>query len=330
MKVLVTGASGFLGGHVAERLSARGDSVRALVRSTSSRAHLQTLPNVELFEGAVEDADRMKEAVDGVEAIVHTAGLVKARSTDEFFATNVGGTSNLVQAARGGRGKGSPVKRFVFVSSLTACGPSPDGRPVPRDQEAPNNAYGRSKLSAEKVVLSVKDEVRSVILRPGAIYGPRDGEILDVFKSIQRGLLPLVGTGEAKGSWIYATDCADACVCAIDADVPSGSTFFVDDGNAAIDQKELCADAERALGRRALIRGSIPVPVLMAIARGVEIFGRVTNRAVMLTPEKANMLLQHWVCSSEETRTALGWQPQVGWQEGLDRTVKWYRENGWL
>jgi nucleoside-diphosphate-sugar epimerase len=330
MKVLVTGASGFLGGHVAERLSARGDSVRALVRSTSNRAHLQTLSNVELFEGAVEDADGMKEAVDGVEAVVHTAGLVKARSTDEFFATNVGGTSNLVQAARGGRGKGSLVKRFVFVSSLTACGPSPDGRPVARDQEAPNNAYGRSKLSAEKVVLSVKDEVRSVILRPGAIYGPRDGEILDVFKSIQRGLLPLVGTGEAKGSWVYATDCADACIRAIDADVPSGSTFFVDDGNAAIDQKELCADAERALGRRALIRGSIPVPVLMAIARGVEIFGRVTNRAVMLTPEKANMLLQHWVCSSEETRAALGWAPQVGWQEGLDRTVKWYRENGWL
>jgi len=330
MKVLVTGASGFLGGHVAERLSARGDSVRALVRSTSNRAHLQTLPLVELFEGAVEDADRMKEAVDGVDAIVHTAGLVKARSTDEFFATNVGGTSNLVQAARGGRGKGSPVKRFVFVSSLTACGPSPDGRPVPRDQEAPNNAYGRSKLSAEKVVLSVKDEVRSVILRPGAIYGPRDGEILDMFKSIQRGLLPLVGTGEAKGSWVYATDCADACARAIDADVPSGSAFFVDDGEAPIDQKQLCADAERALGRRALLRGSIPVPLLMAIARGVEIFGRVTNRAVMLTPEKASMLLQHWVCSSEETRSALGWQPQVRWHEGLDRTVKWYRENGWL
>jgi 2-alkyl-3-oxoalkanoate reductase len=330
MKVLVTGASGFLGGHVADRLTARGDSVRAMVRSTSNRKHLETLPNLEFFEGAIEDADRVKEAVDGVEAIVHTAGLVKARSTDEFFATNVGGTSNLVQAARGGRGRGSPVKRFVFISSLTACGPSPDGRPVARDQEAPNNAYGRSKLSAEKVVLSAKDEVRSVILRPGAIYGPRDGEILDVFKSIQRGLLPLMGTGEAKGSWIYATDCADACLRAIDADVPSGSTFFVDDGEAAIDQKQLCADAERALGRRALLRGSIPVPLVMAIARGVEIFGRVTNRAVMLTPEKANMLLQHWVCSSEETRSALGWQPQVRWQEGLDRTVKWYRENGWL
>jgi nucleoside-diphosphate-sugar epimerase len=330
MKVLVTGASGFLGGHVAERLTKRGDSVRALVRSTSSRAHLEKLPNLEFFEAAIEDADRIKEAVEGVDAIVHTAGLVKARSTDEFFATNVGGTSNLVQAARGGRGKAAPIKRFVFVSSLTACGPSPDGRPVPRDQEVPDNAYGRSKLSAEKVVLSVKDEVPSVILRPGAIYGPRDAEILDVFKSIQRGLLPLVGTGEAKGVWIYATDCAEACVRAIDADVPSGSAYFVDDGHGAIDQKQLCADAERALGRKAFIRRSIPVPMLMAIARGVEVFGRVTNRAVMLNTEKANMLLKHWVCSSEETRSALAWEPQVPWAEGLDRTVKWYRENGWL
>jgi nucleoside-diphosphate-sugar epimerase len=291
---------------------------------------LEKLPNLEFFEGSIDDADRVREAVEGVEAIVHTAGLVKARSTDEFFATNVGGTSNLVQAARGGRGKGSPIKRFVYVSSLTACGPSLDGRPVPSDQEAPNNAYGRSKLAAEKVVLSAKNEVPSVILRPGAIYGPRDGEILDLFKTIQRGLLPLVGTGEAKGVWIYATDCADACVRAIDTDVPSGSAYFVDDGHGAIDQKQVFADAERALGRKALLRGSIPVPVLMAIARGVEMFGRVTNRAVMLTPEKAEMLLQHWVCSSEETRSALGWEPQVAWHEGLDRTVKWYRENGWL
>ena len=119
MKVLVTGASGFLGSHVAELLSKRGDTVRALVRSTSNRKHLQTLPNVELFEGGIEEVERVREAVDGVDAIVHAAGLVKARNTDEFFAVNVGGTSNLVQAARtGSRGRSSTVKRFVYVLSL--------------------------------------------------------------------------------------------------------------------------------------------------------------------------------------------------------------------
>jgi len=325
MKVLVTGASGFLGGHVAELLSRRGDHVRALVRKTSNRRHLEGLANVELFDGSVEQVDWVRDAVDGVDAIVHAAGLIKARNTDEFFAINVGGTANLVEAARG-----RPLKRFVFVSSLEACGPSADGDPVPADQENPVTAYGRSKLAAEKVVLSAKDDVPVVILRPGAIYGPRDGEIFEAFKAIKRGLLPLVAGGEAKGVWIYATDCAQACICAIDANVPSGRTYFVDDGCGPIAQREMLADAERALGTHAVLRKSLPVPLLMAVARGLEAFGRVANRPVMLTREKANMLLQHWVCSSEVTRRELGWEPTVPWSEGVGRAVKWYRENGWL
>ena len=171
MKVLVTGASGLLGSHVAELLSARGTQVRALVRKTSNRRHLETLRNVELFEGSVEQGDRVREAIDGVDAVVHAAGLVKARNTDEFFAINVGGTSNLIDAARR---RGRPLDRFVYVSSLEACGPSADGTPVPADQESPVTSYGRSKLAAEKVVLSAKNEMPVVILRPGAIYGPRD------------------------------------------------------------------------------------------------------------------------------------------------------------
>ena len=325
MRVLVTGASGFLGGHVVELLSKRGDRVRAMVRRTSNRKHLQTLANVEFFEGSVEQVERVNEAIDGVDAVVHVAGLIKARNSDEYFAVNVGGTSNLVEAARR-----RPLKRFVLVSSLEACGPSADGKPVPADQENPVTAYGRSKLAAEKVVLSAKDDMPVVILRPGAIYGPRDGEILEAFKSIKRGLLPLVADGDAKGMWIYATDCAEVCLRAIDAEVPSGKAYFVDDGCGPIAQRQMLADAERALGKRALVRASLPVPFLMTVARGVEAFGRMANRPVMLTREKANMLLQHWVCSSEDTRRELGWEPKVPWPEGVGLAVEWYRQNGWL
>jgi nucleoside-diphosphate-sugar epimerase len=325
MRVLVTGATGFLGGHVAELLSARGDRVRALVRKTSNRKHLEKLANVELVEGSVEHMDRVRAAVDGVDAVVHCAGVVKARGVDEFFAVNVGGTSNLVEATRR-----LGLKRFVHVSSLEACGPSADGAPVDAAQENPVTAYGRSKLAAEKVVLSAKDDMSVVILRPGAIYGPRDGEILEAFRAIQRGLLPIVDGGGAKGVWIYATDCARACIRAIEADVPSGRLYFVDDGCGPIDQRQMLTDAERALGKRALVRASLPVPVLMAVARGVEALGRVTNRPVMLTREKANMLLQHWVCSSDATRRELGWQPEVPWDQGVHLAVRWYRDNGWL
>jgi nucleoside-diphosphate-sugar epimerase len=298
-----------------------------MVRKTSNRKVLEGLANVELFEGTVERADRVREAVEGVDAIVHCAGIVKARSADEFFSVNVGGTSNLVEAARKLGGK---LKRFVHVSSLEACGPSPDGKPVPADQENPVTAYGRSKLASEKVVLSARDDIPVVLLRPGAIYGPRDGEILEAFKSIQRGLLPLVDGGAARGVWIYATDCAEACIRAIDADVPSGRIYFVDDGCGPLAQKEMLADAERALGTKAFVRASLPVPVLMTVARGVEVFGRLANRPVMLTREKATMLLLDWVCSSEETRRDLGWAPKVPWGEGVLRAVAWYRENGWL
>ncbi|MBV9947122.1 MAG: NAD-dependent epimerase/dehydratase family protein [Myxococcales bacterium] len=327
MKVLVTGASGFLGGHVAELLSARGDQVRALVRASSNRKHLAGLPNVELFEGTIEQPDRVREAAFGVDAVVHCAGLVKARDTDEFFAVNVGGTSNLIEAVRR-----RPLRRFVFVSSLEACGPSADGNPVPVDQENPVTAYGRSKLAAEKVVLAAKDEVPVVILRPGAIYGPRDNEIFEAFRTIRRGLLPLIDGGHAKGMWIYATDCAEACVRAIDADLPPGGarTYFVDDGCGPLTAKQMLADAERALGKKAILRANLPVPVLMTVARGLEALGRVANKPVMLTREKANMLMQDWVCSSLETRRDLGWEPKVPWSEGVHRAVGWYRDQGWL
>jgi nucleoside-diphosphate-sugar epimerase len=326
MKVLVTGASGFLGGHVAEALAARGDAVRALVRTTSNRKHLESMKGVELFEGSVEQVDRVREAVDGVDAIVHCAGIVKARGLDEFFAVNVGGTSNLVEAARR---RGKAVKRFVHVSSLEACGPSSDGAPVPLDQENPVTGYGRSKLAAEKVVLSARDDMDVVILRPAGIYGPRDVEVLDLMKSVQRGLFPVVNGGRSKGVWVYASDCADSCVRAIHADVRSGRVYFVDDGCGAIDASTMFADFERALGKKAL-RARLPMTLFMTVARGVEAYGRLTNKPVMLTREKANMLVQDWVCSSEATRQELGWQPKVPWSEGVPKAIAWYRENGWL
>ena len=327
MKVLVTGASGFLGSHVAEQLTEGGHSVRVLVRKTSNRKFLETLPNVELCEGAVDDKPSVDRAVEGVDAIVHSAGLVKARSEEEFFACNTRGTANLLDAAREHAPK---LVRFVHVSTLEACGPSLDRRPVPRDQEKPVTAYGRSKLAAEKECLARKDDVPVVILRPAAIYGPRDVEILEAFRAVRRRQYPVIGDGSMLGSYTYGPDCARACIQAITADLPSGSIFFVDDGEPLSMARAMGELLPEALGTRPMVRFGIPFPVLRLASLGVEAYGKVRGKPVMLTREKVAMLAHHWVCDSASTRDALGWKPEVSFPEGLRRTAKWYVEKGWL
>ena len=326
MQVLVTGGSGFLGSWVCELLSKReGTEVRALVRRTSNTKHLKTLSNVTLAEGSVEDARSVDDAAKGVDAIIHCAGLVKAKNEDELVRVNVEGTKNLVRSA-----KEHGAKRFVQVSSLEAAGPSRDGTPVAVDQERPVTAYGRSKLAGEKAALEAKDAMRVVVLRPGAIYGPRDVEILDAFKSVKRGLMPTVAGGTAKGSFVWGPDCAAACIRALEADVASGGTYFVDDGGPADSQREFLEMVEDALGRRALVRMSLPKGLLKTVAMGVEAYGKASGKAVMLTREKADMLLQHFVCESSATQKDLAWKPEVPLRDGVRRAVVWYRENGWL
>ncbi len=327
MKVLVTGASGFLGSHVAEQLTKAGHEVRALVRKSSNRDFLERLGRVEFAYGGVEDADKVAEAVKGVDAIIHSAGLVKARSQAEFQQTNVEGTRNLLEAAK----KHAPnLKRFVFVSSLTVAGPSADGTPLEGDGTGPVTHYGRSKLEAERIVLAAKNELPVVVLRPAVIYGPRDQEILAFFKSVNSGVLPTIGKGDSTVSMVFGADCAEACVKAITANVPSGSVYFVDDGEPH-PFRSLVEGVETALGKKAFFRLSIPMPVIWVAAVSSEIYGKLSNKAVMLNRDKINEIRQpHWVCSSARTRKDLKWEPRTTLRDGMVVTARWYQDNGWL
>lgn len=328
MTILVTGATGFLGSHIAEQLSQAGRPVRALVRKTSNLKFLKTLSNVELVYGTVEDEASCHQAVEGATGIVHAAGLVKARSTDEFRQVNTEGTENLLVAAQ----KSGTVKRFVFVSSQAAGGPSDElGTPVKVGEEkAPVTAYGRSKLAAEKILLAHKDSMHSVILRPPAIYGPRDGEILIFFKAVKGGILPLTNPLDAKYSMIYGPDCAAACIRALDADVASGTVLYVDDGNPP-SFRQMIEQAEKALGKKAWIRLPLPKTLVKSAAAVTELYGKATNQAVMLTLDKCNELhAPGWVCDGSAAKDALGWAPRVQFAEGVKLTTDWYKQEGWL
>ncbi len=328
MKVLLTGGSGFLGSYVAEQLASAGHTVRALVRPHSDRRSLEKLARVEFAPGAIEDRASLSPAVEGVDAIVHVAGIVKARKPADFFAVNTQGTLNLLDAALARPG----VLRFVYVSSLAAVGPSHDGTPVPDDAEPrPVTHYGRSKLEAERAVLAAAGKLPVTVIRPPMIYGPRDRETLAFFTSVRNGVLPMTGDGSNTLSVIYVEDCAAAIVRAVIAtDAPSGKAYFVDDGAVYV-WREALQDIEAALGKRAFVRVGMPMPVVKVAAAATQLWGALTRTAQMLTLDKVNELKQrHWVCSGEGARKELGWAPRTQWSRGVTEAVQWYRAAGWL
>jgi nucleoside-diphosphate-sugar epimerase len=328
MTVLLTGASGFLGSHIAEQLTQAGRTVRVLVRKSSDTSFLKTLENVEYCEGAIDDVASLERAVAGVEAVIHSAGLVRARSAEEFMLVNAVGTERLASAALK---HAKDLRRFVLVSSQAAGGPSDAyGTPVkagcvPR----PVTHYGRSKLAAEQALTQHVDHLPSVILRPSAVYGPRDKEVLVFFKSIAKGVLPLTNPVHQKLSMVHGADCAAACIRAIDADVPSGSVYYVSDGEIHT-FGELIELTETALRRRAMVRVPLPQRLVRAAALASELYGRATDRAMMFTRDKCNELFEQWVCDSTETRKALGWEPRISFAEGVKQTAEWYKKMGWL
>jgi nucleoside-diphosphate-sugar epimerase len=178
--------------------------------------------------------------------------------------------------------------------------------------------------------MAAKERLPVVVLRPPMIYGPRDNESFAFFQSVSRRFLPYLGDGKNTMSVIYASDAASACIRAIESEIPSGRSYFIDDGRVYV-WMDMLADIERALGRAALVRVSVPFSLLRGAAFMSEAASRLTGKAVMLTRDKVNELsAPHWVCDSSDARRELGWEPKVDWREGTARAATWYRQNGWL
>ncbi len=327
MKVLVTGATGFLGSHIAEQLARDGHAVRVLLRQTSDRSFLKALDAEEAL-GDVTQPETLPAAVEGVEAVVHAAGLVKARSEAEFDAVNAGGTANLLAAL----GKAERLKRFVLISSLAAHGPSDDGHGRPNDAPAaPITAYGRSKLRAEDLVRAwASDDRRATVIRPPVIYGPRDRQLLSFFQLARWRLAPLLGDGNNAISCVYVDDAARAAAMAATAGEWSPSaTYAIDDGSVYT-WRDLLSAVEQVVGKKAL-RLPSPVWAFTAAALVSETYGLLRRRAVTFTRDKVTEMRQpFWVCSHDEIGRDLGWQPTVTLSQGAALTADWYREQGWL
>lgn len=327
MKVLVTGATGFVGSHIAERLAAGGHEVRVLLRTTSSRRFLEGIPFEEAV-GDLTDAASLGPAVRSVDAVIHAAGLVKARSVREFQEVNAQGTSNLLAAVE----REAPgLKRFVYVSSLAAHGPSRDGVPRPLDAApAPVSVYGRAKAEGEALVRRSALGDRAAMLRLPAVYGPKDFALLSFFKLVKLRFAPLLWGGRNTLSIIYAEDAARAAADLATSSAAVGGKAYTADDGWRYTWRDLVAHVEAAMGRKALV---LPTPLWAYWLAGLasEVFGALTRKATPLSRDKVvEMRQRYWICSNEAIESDLGWQPQVSFGEGARRAAAWYREQGLL
>jgi dihydroflavonol-4-reductase len=322
MKVLVTGATGFVGSHLVEMLRRESVHVTALARSPTKAAALAT-QGIRVVRGDLHDAAALEEAVRDQEVVYHVAGAIAARSEAEFLKANREGTRNLVQAV-----ERQDHARLILVSSLAAAGPATAGTPL-RGNEAPRpvTAYGRSKLAAEQIVAASR--LRWSIVRPPIVYGPRDREVLKLFRIARTGVVPVFGDGSQELSAIHAADLAAALIAVAASSTTIGRTYHACHPGI-FTSADFAREVAAAMGCTARV-----VRVPAGFGRGMlwlaEMGARLTGSVTILTRDKANEFFQPaWTGDPAPLSRDCGWRANFDLASGLAHTYQWYRQAGWL
>lgn len=326
MRILVTGGNGFVGSHLVEALLRKGYQVRCLVRRWSSLRWIQGLDIRPIF-GDVTDPDSLKDGVADVDCIYHLAGLTKAHHLSDFYKTNCLGTKNLIEACH----LYNPgIKKFVFCSSLAAAGPSLEGIPRGEEEEChPVSDYGKSKFRAEEVLEQHMDTLPITIIRPPAIYGPRDRDTLNLFKAAQRGVLPLLGGRSRYVDICYVQDAVSGLVLAGEKNAAVGQTFFLTGGE--IHSWEEIGDIISSVLHKKVRKVSLPKMLIDVTVLTADFFLKLTGAPPSLSHQKiVEMRQKYWICSSKKARTLLEYRPQTPLWDGIKETIDWYRINHWL
>jgi len=319
MRVLITGATGFVGSHVADQLAARRDvELRLMVRRSSKLDYLEGV-NYDRVEGDMRDPESLEAAVKGVEAVVHVAGATSALNEAAYQEVNALGTAMLAEASRQ-----AGVQRFVYVSSQAAQGPIDASLP-PR----PLSAYGRSKLAGEYALLAMRDSMRVAIVRPPVVYGQRDRALLPFYRMAKLGFVPVYADGKNQLSWVHALDAADAVAAVTMGDYATGAVYSISDGEVHTWVSLVHAFGE-AIGRQPRV---VQVPPALFAAAGYAggLLQSLTRRPLPLSPDEVlQMRPEAWLCDNAAITQDLGWKPSIGIDEGFRQAVAWYRQQGWL
>jgi len=300
MRIAVTGATGFVGSHLIELAVAEGHEVNALTRRPQ-----EAQAGVSWIEGALDKPEGLAALCKGCDAVIHVAGVING-DAHAFYQGNVVGTENMIAAAAS-----ADISRFIHVSSLSA-------------REPQLSAYGRSKSESEEPVIASGAEW--TIVRPPAIYGPRDREMLDLFRFARRGVLPLPPGGRI--SVIHVQDLCRLLLACLDDDLSHGRTFEPDDGcEGGWTPVEFARAVGRAVHRRVL---ALPMPKALLMA-GVHIDRLVRGDKAKLTRDRVNYFCHpDWVAAPHARPPVDLWMPHIRTEDGLAATARWYGKAGWL
>ena len=324
--VLVTGANGFVGSHLVEALLAQGYHVRCMVRQSSDLRYIRDLP-AEWTYADVQDAAALRQACTGVDAVCHCAALTRALDKETFLRVNAEGTAALAQACL----DASPgLARFLFVSSHAAAGPSQSADDLLDESRPPQPVtwYGKSKWAAEQAVHALGDRLPWTIVRPAAVFGPRDRDFFSYFELVKRGLSLRLGRDERWVSLIYVHDLVDLILLALESERAVGQTYFGCGAPHTYDQ--FSAAIAQTLGKHPL-HITLPEAVLAPIAWVSGVQGKLTGKPALLNDQRViDMRQLYWLCSPDKAQRELGFAAHTDFETAVQETADWYIAHNWL
>lgn len=325
-KALVTGATGFVGSHLVDLLLEKNFEVTCLARKSSNLQWLHNKP-VTILDCGFNDVAQLIEALKDVNYVFHVAGVVKAKERIDYFKGNVHNTRNLLDACVA---NAESIEKVVIISSETCAGPSPSAEGISEAYPAaPITTYGISKLSEELLVHTYMKKLPITITRPPAVYGERDTEIFIFFNSYCKGVTTTIGFDKKLISLIHVADLVRGIYLAGMAPNTSGETYFITSKDY-YSWEQIIEATKRATGKPA-VRFKIPHAVVYAIAAVAQFISYFQTKAATLNLEKARDITQSfWICSPAKAKNDFNFESEIGIEEGISRTIEWYREKKWL
>lgn len=324
MKAFVTGGTGFIGSHLVDKLldDPAWTEVRCLVRNQEK--WLKGKP-YQKIEGDLCDIQSLKNSLVDVDVLFHLAGVVKAPAFKVYEQVNVEGTENLIRMAHR-----EGVKKVVVLSSLAAAGPS-EGRPLnENDPMKPVSRYGRSKMMMEKMLHTAVSTDQSVtVIRPPVVYGPREEQLYTYFKILNKRFSPIIGDGESvKISMVYVSDLLEGIQLAAGNRNSGLSTYFMS-GPETYTWNHIKKVSSVVLNKR-LLTVKLNPSWIKNIAGAVETTASFFGTYPVFNREKANEMILQWTCTSDKAKKELNYLPDVTLEEGISRTIRWYKQHHWL